>query len=75
VLERLTSGRYVSPVHRLSSNRGSERLSMSFYFEPDADAELEPIAEFVRAPVRAEPLQWRGGRESGASLSSLGASR
>jgi isopenicillin N synthase-like dioxygenase len=75
VLERLTSGRYVSPVHRLSSNRESERLSMSFYFEPDADAELEPIAEFVRAPVRADPLQWRGGRESGASLSGLGASR
>jgi isopenicillin N synthase-like dioxygenase len=75
VLERLTSGRYVSPVHRLSNNRGSERLSMSFYFEPDAHAQLEPIAEFARAPVRAEPVQWWGGRGSGASLSNLSASR
>jgi isopenicillin N synthase-like dioxygenase len=73
VLERLTNGRYVSPVHRLGSNRAGDRLSMSFFFEPDADAELEPIAEFVRAPVRAEPVQWWGVRDSGASLPSRSA--
>jgi isopenicillin N synthase-like dioxygenase len=44
MLERLTSGRYVSALHRVVSPATRSRVSMPFFFDPRFDAVLEPIA-------------------------------
>jgi isopenicillin N synthase-like dioxygenase len=75
VFERLTTGHYLSAVHRLSSRCAHDRLSVSFSFEPDLGAVLAPIAEIVRAPAHAEDLEWRGERAESALTSRLCASR
>lgn len=43
MLERLTSGRYVSALHRVVNTSGRARISMPFFFDPHFDAVLEPI--------------------------------
>jgi isopenicillin N synthase-like dioxygenase len=51
MLERLTSGRYRSALHRVINRSGRPRLSMPFFFDPRFDAVLEPIPNV--SPVRA----------------------
>ncbi len=43
VLERLTQGHYVSAAHRLSLGHAGDRPSLSFAFEPGAEAVLSPV--------------------------------
>ena len=43
MLERLTSGRYTSALHRVINASGRSRISMPFFFDPSFDAVLEPI--------------------------------
>ncbi len=44
MLERLTSGRYLSALHRVFNTSERPRISMPFFFDPDFDALLQPIA-------------------------------
>jgi isopenicillin N synthase-like dioxygenase len=53
MLERLTSGRYRSALHRVINRSGRPRISMPFFFDPRFDAVLEPIPNV--SPVRARP--------------------
>jgi polar amino acid transport system ATP-binding protein len=53
MLERLTSGRYRSALHRVINRCGRPRLSMPFFFDPRFDAVLEPIPNVW--PIRVRP--------------------
>ena len=53
MLERLTSGRYRSALHRVINRSGRPRLSMPFFFDPRFDAVLEPIPTV--GPIHARP--------------------
>jgi isopenicillin N synthase-like dioxygenase len=43
MLERLTSGRYTSALHRVINRSRQSRISMPFFFDPGFDAVLQPI--------------------------------
>jgi isopenicillin N synthase-like dioxygenase len=61
MLERLTSGRYTSALHRVINKSGHPRISMPFFFDPRFDAELRPIAGVGPAAVRRELIdRWDG---------------
>lgn len=44
MLERITGGLYRSTPHRVRNRSGRGRLSFPFFFDPNFDAELQPIA-------------------------------
>jgi isopenicillin N synthase-like dioxygenase len=61
MLERLTSGRYTSALHRVRNRSARARISMPFFFDPAFDAELHPIPDVGPARTRQELLQrWDG---------------
>ena len=43
MLDRLTAGHYRSTPHRVRNQSGKERLSFPFFFDPDWDAQIEPL--------------------------------
>jgi isopenicillin N synthase-like dioxygenase len=43
MLDRLTAGHYRSTPHRVRNVSGRERLSFPFFFDPDWDAQIEPL--------------------------------
>lgn len=45
MLERLTRGVYRSTAHRVRAARDHDRLSFPFFFDPDFDAVVRPIAQ------------------------------
>lgn len=49
MLDRMTSGRYRSTVHRVRPPVDRSRLSFPFFFDPGWDVEVEPI------PLQGEP--------------------
>jgi isopenicillin N synthase-like dioxygenase len=61
MLERLTSGRYRSALHRVINRSGRSRMSMPFFFDPQFDAQLRLI-EGVRPRVSRPELaaRWDG---------------
>lgn len=61
MLERLTSGRYVSALHRVRNTARKPRISMPFFFDPSFDAILEPIAGVSAQSGRPAPrVRWDG---------------
>jgi polar amino acid transport system ATP-binding protein len=48
MLERLTSGRYLSALHRAKNQTARERLSMVLFLDPAFDAQLEPLPGVTR---------------------------
>jgi isopenicillin N synthase-like dioxygenase len=61
MLERLTSGRYVSALHRVINSSGRTRISMPFFFDPAFDAVLQPIANVGPRVARANLIErWDG---------------
>jgi isopenicillin N synthase-like dioxygenase len=61
MLERLTSGRYTSALHRVINTAGQPRISMPFFFDPRFDAQLQPIAGVGPVDVRRELIdRWDG---------------
>lgn len=61
MLERITSGRYTSALHRVINRSGRPRISMPFFFDPRFDAVLQPIPSLERAAVRRERAdRWDG---------------
>jgi isopenicillin N synthase-like dioxygenase len=47
MLDRMTGGRYLSTPHRVRNPAGHDRLSFAFFFDPDFDAVVQPIAGVV----------------------------
>jgi isopenicillin N synthase-like dioxygenase len=61
MLERLTSGRYTSALHRVINSSGRSRISMPFFFDPSFDAVLEPIPGVGPAAPRRDLIErWDG---------------
>jgi isopenicillin N synthase-like dioxygenase len=61
MLERLTSGRYTSALHRVINSSGRSRISMPFFFDPAFEAVLQPIPGVGPATVRAGLIErWDG---------------
>jgi isopenicillin N synthase-like dioxygenase len=61
MLERLTSGRYTSALHRVINRSGRERISMPFFFDPAFDAPLRPIEGVGPVVDRHERIErWDG---------------
>jgi isopenicillin N synthase-like dioxygenase len=61
MLERLTSGRYVSALHRVINASGRARISMPFFFDPAFDAVLQPIAAVGPRTARPHLIErWDG---------------
>jgi isopenicillin N synthase-like dioxygenase len=61
MLERLTSGRYVSALHRVINGSGRARISMPFFFDPAFDAVLQPIPHVQPRTERANLIErWDG---------------
>jgi polar amino acid transport system ATP-binding protein len=61
MLERLTSGRYTSALHRVINSSGRSRISMPFFFDPSFDAVLEPIPGVGPAVLRRGLIErWDG---------------
>jgi isopenicillin N synthase-like dioxygenase len=54
MLDRLTGGRYLSAPHRVRNRAGHDRLSFAFFFDPNFNAEVEPIAMDVAADNKEE---------------------
>jgi len=50
MLDRLTGGRYRSTPHRVRNPSGRDRLSCPFFFDPNFNAEVAPIALDEFAP-------------------------
>ena len=44
MLDRISGGRYRSTPHRVRNVTGRNRLSFPFFFDPNFDAEVKPIA-------------------------------
>ncbi|MEJ1964121.1 MAG: 2OG-Fe(II) oxygenase family protein [Gammaproteobacteria bacterium] len=61
MLERLTSGRYTSALHRVINRSRQPRISMPFFFDPRFDAQLQPINGVSPPQVRRELVErWDG---------------
>jgi isopenicillin N synthase-like dioxygenase len=61
MLERLTSGRYTSALHRVVNRAGRSRISMPFFFDPAFDAVLEPAPDLTPAlKCRSNLNRWDG---------------
>ncbi len=57
MLERISAGRLRSTLHRVRNTSGHGRLSFPFFFDPNFDARLQPIADVVDADYE----RWDGG--------------
>ena len=52
MLDRLTGGRYRSTPHRVLPSRARDRLSWPFFFDPNFDADVTPVARAALADDR-----------------------
>lgn len=50
MLDRITSGRYLSTPHRVRNLANHNRLSFAFFFDPNFNAEIKPMA--INSDVR-----------------------
>jgi isopenicillin N synthase-like dioxygenase len=50
MLDRLTGGLYRSTPHRVRNVSGRDRLSFPFFFDPNWEAEIKPIAHDLKLP-------------------------
>ncbi|KAI8852885.1 hypothetical protein BC829DRAFT_384022 [Chytridium lagenaria] len=55
MLSHWSNSQYRSTPHRVQSVHGSDRVSVPFFFEPNYDAVIQPIAEFGEA-TKNEPV-------------------
>jgi isopenicillin N synthase-like dioxygenase len=49
MLDRLTSGQYLSAPHRVQHSGNKDRLSFAFFFDPNFKAEVKPIRSDIAA--------------------------
>jgi isopenicillin N synthase-like dioxygenase len=66
MLERLTSSRYVSALHRVRNLSMRDRIAMPLFLDPGFDAVLEPIE--LPAPEASITVQNRRARWDGSDL-------
>jgi isopenicillin N synthase-like dioxygenase len=57
MLDRLTAGRYLSAPHRVRNPAGHNRLSFAFFFDPNFNAEVRPVADAI---VTDQKDRWDG---------------
>jgi isopenicillin N synthase-like dioxygenase len=60
MLERLTTGRYSSALHRVVNRSAHSRISMPFFFDPGFDAVLQPIPCLRSGHARRNEARWDG---------------
>jgi isopenicillin N synthase-like dioxygenase len=60
MLDRVTGGRYRSTPHRVRSPRAGDRISIPFFFDPDWDAEMTPLALAGARPADDADRRWDG---------------
>jgi isopenicillin N synthase-like dioxygenase len=63
MLQRLTSGRYVSALHRVVNRSGRSRISMPFFFDPGFNAVLQAIPGVTPAVSRHSKAERWDGRD------------
>ena len=60
MLDRVTGGRYRSTPHRVRSPGNGDRISIPFFFDPDWDAEMTPLALAGPRPDDDADRRWDG---------------
>ena len=61
MLDRMTRGLYRSTPHRVRNTSGKGRYSFPFFFDPNFDAEIEPIdLSYVDLPADDQSSRWDG---------------
>ena len=60
MLDRVTGGRYRSTPHRVRSPRAADRISIPFFFDPDWDAKMTPLALAGPRPDDDADRRWDG---------------
>jgi isopenicillin N synthase-like dioxygenase len=63
MLQRLTSGRYLSALHRVINRSGRPRISMPFFFDPGFNATLQTIPGISPASTRRSHVERWDGRD------------
>ncbi len=58
-LQVWTNDRYRAAVHRVTPMDGARRFSIPFFFNPELEATIQPIAELCEGPPRYRPFTWR----------------
>ena len=59
MLDRLTGGWFRSTLHRVRNTSGQARLSFPFFFDPDFEADLQPLPSVAnRDPENANRPRW-----------------
>lgn len=69
MLERLTTSRYVSALHRVRNLSTRDRIAMPLFLDPGFDAVLEPIE--LPAPEASITIQNRRARWDGTDLATV----
>jgi polar amino acid transport system ATP-binding protein len=57
MLDRMTRGIYRSTPHRVLNTAKRDRLSFPFFFDPNFDAEVQPIEELADQPITDDSQQ------------------
>ncbi len=60
MLDRITGGLYRSTPHRVKNRSGRDRLSFPFFFDPNFEATVEPIASLVDSGADDWHERWDG---------------
>jgi len=58
-LQVWTNDRYRAAVHRVVPMTRTQRYSIPYFFNPQVDAVISPIAELCEEPPRFSPFTWR----------------
>lgn len=55
-----SNGVFKAPVHRVLTNKGKERFSVPFFFNPAYEADVKPLEQCVTSdqPCLYRPVNW-----------------
>jgi isopenicillin N synthase-like dioxygenase len=58
MLDRMTQGRFRSTPHRVRNSAPRDRLSFPFFFAPNFNARIQPVAIPCDAPADDQHQRW-----------------